>query len=207
MYYNVGKLCKSDIICRFILILCIVLISFCESEASDSHEECRDAFSNFKLVGTVICEEPVACFEDVKSDKLVICRIGDRIGQAYKVAEINRGEVILESESDKGVLTLWTGAVDMYEPSCLSSLVSIKPEVDTETGDFLGLKLEKIKQKRIIEMAGIKEGDLINNINGQELSSLQKTVQVIRKAKKLSNLKIRLLRDNESIILKYGGEK
>ena|SRR3989338_2492765 len=197
------------IILFLILSFCVVSASFSRCEDSDLKKGSMDPRSDFRLIGTVIHKEPMACFEDIESHKLIICGMGDEIGQAYKVVGIKRGEVLLENNLDKSTMGLWTGAVVSLGRSSgwkmfqLSSLVTIQPEVDTKTGDFLGLRLEKIKFDSIIKMTGIKEGDLVNNINDQALSSLQKAIQVIKKAKKLNRIKVGLLRNSEPITLKY----
>lgn len=197
------------IILFLILSFCVVLPSFSRCEDSDLKKGSMDPCLDFRLIGTVIHKEPMVCFEDTESHRLIICGIGDEIGQAYKVVGIKRGEVFLENNLDKSTMGLWTGAVVSFGRSSeremiqLSSLVTIRPEVDTKTGDFLGLKLEKIKSDGIIKMTGIKEGDVVNNINGQALCSLQKAVQVIKKAKKLNKIEVGLLRNREPITLKY----
>jgi hypothetical protein len=155
-----------------------------------------------RLVGTIMHKEPLACLEDIKSHKLFIYRIGDQIGQRYKVSQIKRGEVIFENDLDKGTLQLWAGAV-LWPVSELSKLVSILPQADAKTGEFLGLRLAKIKPDAIIKMTGVKEGDLINNINGQALSSMAKTAQVIKKAKKLDRIELSLLRNGQLLTVRH----
>ncbi len=52
-------------------------------------------------------------------------------------------------------------------------------------------------------MIGLRNGDVVQSVNGQQLTSKQKAFQVLMKAKTQSKIDIQLLRDGQSRNLSF----
>jgi type II secretion system protein C len=79
--------------------------------------------------------------------------------------------------------------------------ITIEPCV--KNNQTLGLKVSGLEKVPLAEMFGFKNGDIIQTINGQQLSSKQKAFQVLMKAKTQSRLDIQLLRNGKSKNLSF----
>jgi len=61
-----------------------------------------------------------------------------------------------------------------------------------------GLKITGLENIKMAEQLGLKDGDIIQIVNGQRLTSKQKAFQVFKKARTLPTLNIELLRNGET---------
>ncbi len=66
-----------------------------------------------------------------------------------------------------------------------------------------GLRISGLEKVPLAEMFGFKNGDIIQSINGQQLTNKQKAFQVLMKAKTQSRLDIQLLRNGKSKNLSF----
>lgn len=66
-----------------------------------------------------------------------------------------------------------------------------------------GLRITGLEKVPLAEMFGLRNGDVIRTINGQQLTSKQKAFQVLMKAKTQSKVDIQLLRDGKSKDLSF----
>lgn len=73
-----------------------------------------------------------------------------------------------------------------------------------ENGEMAGIRLAGLERVRFARFLGLQEGDVLQEVNGQRLTSMQKALQVMRKARAQRNLRISLLRDGEVKNLRYG---
>jgi len=71
-------------------------------------------------------------------------------------------------------------------------------------GKTEGLKLTGLNQVTMARFVGLREGDILQVVNGQELTSLPKAFQVFRKARKQSFVDLKILRRGEQVRLSYG---
>lgn len=65
-------------------------------------------------------------------------------------------------------------------------------------GQVEGLKITGIENAPDAEALGLKNGDIIRQVNGQRLTSLQKAFQVMQKARYQRSIDIELLRQGRS---------
>ena len=79
--------------------------------------------------------------------------------------------------------------------------MTIEPYV--RDGQVEGLQITGFENMSMAKGFGLKNGDIIREVNGQRLSSKQKAFQVLQKAKKQANMDIELLRDNEKKTLSF----
>ena len=78
---------------------------------------------------------------------------------------------------------------------------TIEPYVRNDQTE--GLRITGLENIPLAEMFGLKNGDIVQSINGQELTSKQKAFQVLQKAKTQSKVNLQLLRDGKSKFLSF----
>lgn len=165
------------------------------------------------------------------SDKTIgTYRIGDVVASAT-VDAIQRDAVILRHQGRHLVLRLHTGAGNDDRgasgreqqraiaqtapvtggPTPLSTQAGYVEEVFhnvtiepyRKNNRTQGLRISGLEKVPLAEMFGLKNGDVIRTINGQQLTSKQKAFQVLMKAKTQSRVDIQLLRDGKSKDLSF----
>jgi type II secretion system protein C len=78
---------------------------------------------------------------------------------------------------------------------------TIEPYV--RNGQIEGLQLTGLENIPMADMIGLRSGDVVQSVNGQQLTSKQKAFQVLMKAKTQSKIDIQLLRDGQSRNLSF----
>lgn len=78
---------------------------------------------------------------------------------------------------------------------------TIEPYV--KDGQTEGLRLSGLENIPMAEMLGLRNGDIVQSVNGQQLTSKQKAFQVLMKAKTQSSIDVQLLRDGQSKNLSF----
>jgi type II secretory pathway component PulC len=78
---------------------------------------------------------------------------------------------------------------------------TIEPYV--RNGQTEGLQLTGLENIPMADMIGLRSGDVVQSVNGQQLTSKQKAFQVLMKAKTQSKIDIQLLRDGQSRNLSF----
>jgi len=73
-----------------------------------------------------------------------------------------------------------------------------------ENGEMTGIRLAGLERVRVARFLGLQDGDVLQEVNGQRLTSMQKALQVMRKARVQREMRISLLRDGEVKNLRYG---
>lgn len=70
-------------------------------------------------------------------------------------------------------------------------------------GQTEGLKITGLDELPMAQLFGLKNGDIVQNVNGQQLTSKQKAFQVFMKAKTQPKVDIQLLRDGKRQTLSF----
>ena len=78
-----------------------------------------------------------------------------------------------------------------------------KIEPYVQNGRTEGLKITGLEADSLTGLFGLQNGDVVQTVNGQNLTSKQKAFQVLQKAKTQSKLQIQLLRDGKSKELSF----
>ncbi len=78
---------------------------------------------------------------------------------------------------------------------------SIEPYV--QEGRTEGLRITGLDQTPLTATFGLRNGDIVRNVNGQDLTSKQKAFQVLKKARTQSKLDIELLRGGKTKNLSF----
>ena len=173
-----------------------------------------------------------AIIQNTKSNTTDFYRIGDTVASAT-VEAIQRETAVLRYQgrplvlkqcsgttADKGQKTEVAGpkADSRSQPSSVVNTASsessragymsevfrkatIEPYVRNDRTE--GLRITGLDKIPLAEAFGFKNGDIVQAVNGQQLTSKQKAFQVLQKAKTQSKVNIRILRDGKSKDLSF----
>jgi len=186
-----------------------------------------------RLVGTLAGGPAIsrANIQNIKSKTTGVYRIGDTIGSAT-VEAIQQDAVVLRHQGRQLILRLHTGAtggdrepVGNADPQAgkkaaptepRSALPPVKADYVAEVfrkatiepyvknNRTQGLRITGLDKIPMAEMFGLKNGDIIQSVNGQQLTSKQKAFQVLMKARTQSKVDIQLLRNGKNKDLSFG---
>lgn len=110
---------------------------------------------------------------------------------AIKVLSPTRREI------DKAAFIAKAGGAD-------GLLGAAKLEPCVVDGQMMGVRVTGIENAALAEAAGLENGDIVKAVNGQDLTSMQKAFQVLRKARGQPSIDIQLLRGTEERALAFG---
>lgn len=182
-----------------------------------------ELLGTLRLLGTAMGNPVAAYIEDLTEFRMSAYGVGDIISGA-KIVNIQRGEVTLEIDGQKGVLFLTLGKEKAITKVSSTTMViskrgvlnkiggdinevfntaRVRPQFDLAKGKFSGFKIDNIQKGSIAEDAGLQNGDIIKVVNGQQLDSPQKALQVLRKARNQSQIIVDLIRGNQQIRIIY----
>ncbi len=195
-------------------------------------EQSIPAFSlalRLELVGTAVGNEkdPIAFIKDLDTNKQGIYKTGSMINDA-RVVRIAKGIVDLdvagipmsiEVRNRKVQNTATAGGsivsvqgdeivisrTELFKAagSIITTAKKVKLQPYAQADQVLGMKVEGVDKGSVIEQAGIKDKDVVTAINNQKIDSYQKALQVFKKVRKSSEIKISLLREGKPKQLCY----
>jgi general secretion pathway protein C len=198
--------------------------------ALDSMPSAEDL--GLRLVGTLASGPAIsrANIQNVKSKTTGVYRIGDTVASAT-VEAIQQDAVVLRHQGRQLILRMHTGAAgDDKQPAGNTGQkagekappagnraalppvkadyvaevfrkATIEPYVKNNRTE--GLRITGLDKIPMAEMFGLKNGDIIQSLNGQQLTSKQKAFQVLMKARTQSKVDIQLLRNGKSKDLSF----
>jgi general secretion pathway protein C len=73
---------------------------------------------------------------------------------------------------------------------------TIEPYV--KNGRTEGLRITGLEQSPLAAIVGLRNGDIVQTVNGQTLDSKQKAFQVLKKARTQSTINMQLLRNGKT---------
>jgi len=175
---------------------------------------------------------PLAIIEDARSGQIVMYELGDDV-DGLKIVRIKRGEIILNSSDGEFTLTLPGGGIsqpvtDMIndekwynvikqgnvittDRETISGAISrvrdimrdVKIGLYSADGKKLGIAITRLNENGILKEIGIKQGDIIETVNGFTLNSPYQIFNAYRKLKGKDQLEVKILRSSQPLILTY----
>ncbi len=175
---------------------------------------------------------PLAIIEDARSGQIVMYELGDDV-DGFKIVRIKRGEIILNSSDGEFTLTLPGGGVSQpatgmindekwynvvrqgntitTDRETISGAISRVRDImrDVKIGPYsangkkLGIAITKLNENGILKEIGIKQGDIIETVNGLTLNSPYQIFNTYRKLKGKDQLEVKILRNSQPLILTY----
>ena len=147
-----------------------------------------------------------ATVESIESDRVVVRHAGKR-----KVLPLQSGAVSpakgrsSESKPQSTESTAKRAAAEQQPAPKRSQMGYVeevfhkaKIEPYVRNGRTEGLKITGLESTPLTDLFGLKNGDVVQTVNGQNLTSKQKAFQVLQKAKMQSKLQIQVLRDGKA---------
>ncbi|MFH1867372.1 MAG: PDZ domain-containing protein [Candidatus Omnitrophota bacterium] len=180
-------------------------------------------YPDLRLEATMTTGVPRAYIRELDSQRAALYSIGDNVSIATLI-DIKRDEVLLDVEGN--IYSLYLESADFEEPiedspsslkivrrkdilgvvnsnnDGLGTLATLTPHRDNE-GNFNGYLINGVKTASPASLAGIRNGDILTEVNNQQLLTPQKAIQVFKKVRKLNDINIGLLRDSKNITKKY----
>jgi len=180
-----------------------------------------------RLTGTVAGGPRVsrAIIEDTETRKTDYYKIGDTVASA-RVESIEADKVVLVHHGQRHMLRMQSGGIAPgpsqprieIEPAAEPDLkiprstrfgyvedlfrqATFKPYV--EKGQTEGLRITGLEKIPLAAAIGLRNGDVVQSVNGQRLISKQKAVQVIKKARTQSQMNMKLLRNGKTKELSF----
>ncbi|PLX97805.1 MAG: hypothetical protein C0623_14525 [Desulfuromonas sp.] len=188
--------------------------------------------SDLKLFGTVDGgNDPLALIES--GGKVKVYRIGDEIPGGGQLLEVSRNEAIItradgsraklvivkpelastartSTPTGGGIRSLgdnrWTVARDEVEKarSNLNQLLkSARMEPNIVNGQTEGFIVKMVRPKSLLAQLGIRRGDKVRRVNGVELNSQEKALQIFQQLREAKRLTVDLERGNENLTFDY----
>jgi len=174
-----------------------------------------------KLMATVIDKDfnQSSCIiMNLETDQQVNCKSLDKIA-GYQVVKITRGSVKLLKNGKIHVLDFPLGN-ENTEDCCESItikrqavierishpgllLTEAKPMPYVQAGKILGFKIPSLKDKSLLKMAGLAEGDIATKINGEKLDSIPKALQLFNKYRNQEQVNLEIRRGDVVMNLNY----
>ncbi len=184
-----------------------------------------------RLVGAIAGGPAIsrANIQNTRTNTTGVYRIGDTVAAA-KVEAVQQDAVVLRHEGRQLILRLHTGAAGNKQSSesteqpteQTTAPASTQAALPTVKADYVaevfrkatiepyvknnrteGLRITGLDKIPMAEMFGFKNGDIIRNVNGQQMTSKQKAFQVLMKARTQSKVDIQLLRNGKSKDLSF----
>lgn len=190
------------------------------------------ARSNLKLFGTVDGgANPLALIQS--GGKVKIFRIGDDIPGGGELLSVSRNEAIIgNTDGSQSKLTIvkpeistsasrstptgagirslgdnrWSVARDEVEKarSNLNQLLkSARMEPNIVNGQTEGFVVKMVRPKSLLAQLGIRRGDTVTRVNGVELNSPEKALQIFQQLREAKRLTVDLKRGTENLTFDY----
>jgi general secretion pathway protein C len=185
---------------------------------------------DLSLIGTVSgsLSAARAIIKNTSTNSSGLYKIGDTVNGAT-IETIENSSVILNKASQRYVLNLYSKGQnpesinktvqnfsnsqinDAGETTASAKLNDIETVIKTANiepkeveGKVEGLKISELgNAKKIASALGLKNGDIIQSVNDQTLTSSQKAFQVLKKARTESKISVKLLRDGKTETLSF----
>lgn len=174
------------------------------------------------LVGTYISktEPPYAIIEDQRKGAQEVFDINESIFGEAKLVAVSRDSIEIERDGQREILKLEEGAPGGGAPSggappggeeitvdegeidaALGNLPLLLTQVRAvpyfKEGQPVGLRLFAIKSGSLFEKIGLRNGDILMNINGNSLGDFSQAVKLFERLKTERSIKVALERNRE----------
>lgn len=184
----------------------------------------REYALELELRGTLTdCPRPVAFIKDLRSGTCKTYGAGELIREA-RIVRIGKGEVLFDvgglsrrlgitggggaprllvEEIAPGMRVVKTGELFRERKEIFRELKDVRVSPQYDNKSVRGVLIEGVADGGIITSAGIRNNDVIREINDQRITSYQKALQVFLKARSQKEIKVTLTRGGELKNLSY----
>jgi type II secretion system protein C len=173
-----------------------------------------------KLLATVIDKDfaqSTCVIMDMETRTQASCKTLDKIA-GFQITKITRGTVKLLKDGKVFSLDFPLGnenvanysesitirrqtVLEKISPSLL--LTEARPLPIVQAGKILGFKIPALKDESLLKMAGLAAGDIATKINGENLDSIPKALQLYNKFKNQGQINLEIQRGDAVLSLNY----
>jgi general secretion pathway protein C len=201
-----------------------------EESSGEELEELEPTSLKIALLGTVVGgqQDGFAVIEEVAKRKQGLYRVGDSV-EGATVRRILRGKVILRVNDKDEVLAMKEETASRGEPQYpsgpsaekestvvvkrtevdeslknvhqLLSQVRIRPHFTDGVAD--GLAVSNIKPGSLFARMGLRNGDIVQGLNGRNIQTPDDVMEVYQRLKSGSRITVQVMRDGEEKIINY----
>ncbi len=175
----------------------------------------------FKLMATLVdsdTDRSGCVLMELETKKQANYRTLDKVA-GYQIVKITRGSIKLLKDGKLYALDFPLGNdnVPSYDASITIErqavlkkvanagflLTEAKPMPIVEAGKIQGFKIPALKDKSLLKMSGLAEGDIATKINGEKLDSIPKALQLYNKYKNQEQINLEIKRGDVVMNLNY----
>jgi general secretion pathway protein C len=201
-----------------------------EEKSVEELEELEPTSLKIALLGTVVGgpQDGFAVIEEKGKRKQGLYRVGDSV-QGATVKRILRGKVVLSVDEKDEILMMEEEPASRGEPEYrekpspereatvvvkrsevdeslrnvhqLLSQVRIRPHFTDGVAD--GLIVSNIKPNSIFARMGLRNGDIVQGLNGRNIQTPDDVMEMYERLKSGSRLAVQVMRDGEEKIINY----
>ncbi|UCD49847.1 MAG: hypothetical protein JSW27_20245 [Phycisphaerales bacterium] len=151
-----------------------------------------------------------ATIESIESDRVVLLHRGRKAVLQMHVVTSPAGPAAAETQEKPASVAKKPATSDQQLPQPSARLgyveevfrkATIEPYV--QDGQTEGLRITGLEATPLTKLFGLRNGDIVQSVNGQTLNSKQKAFQVLKKARTQPRIDLKLLRDRETKELSF----
>ncbi len=190
-----------------------------------------EALPDLKLKGTIVVEglDSLCIIQDIATQKEEVYKKGDLVG-GNEIVQIKRDHIVLKTPTGLASLIVYGGislpglssqvsglvrqvasnkwslsrsefTSVISNPSQLLAQVKVTPYL--EAGQMRGFRLDNIQKGSLTERLGARSGDIVRKVEGQELDSIERTIQIYQEVKDRPSINVEVERGGRPITLTY----
>ncbi len=196
------------------------LIGTVASEEGDSYAILEDIETQTQDIYRVGATIGNASIDSIEQNRVVVLNMGSRevldlvlagrgapSSRAVAKAEVPAGQM----SPDKVVRVIANGdrqvntrvAPSKLNGAAYSLLSKMELTPHVVDGEAKGLRVSGLKDSVMAQLAGIRDGDVLQSVNGQSVTNRRKALQVLKKARKLGSARLELSRGQEKKSLAF----
>ncbi|MBI4356223.1 MAG: hypothetical protein HY597_07265 [Candidatus Omnitrophica bacterium] len=178
------------------------------SEPQRSRPTAAVARLPYRLVGTSLAAEPTALLESLDTRRHHQYHVGDRL-EAWTLEAIRLSSVTLRDDAGHR-LVMFTIADEASQPEAEALALPFPPTLTAaeplqlqrrlrRDGAMDGVVLKRVDHLLPARLLDLRDGDMVTALNGQRLTSPQKAIQALRKARAVKRLTLDLERSGRTL--------
>ncbi len=191
-------------------------------------EEAPKVNTDFRLVGTFLDETaPIAIIMNPKSSEQDVFSVGENLFDEAKLIQINAESVEIERGGQKELLYLdeggtatsssttseapKAGGLVKVDSKKLDEALDNLPQLLTQAravpyfqnGQSVGLRLFAIKKGSMFDEIGLKNGDILKDINGSSLADITQAIKLFERLREEKSINLNLERGKNPVAYQY----
>ena len=183
--------------------------------------------TDFRLVGTFLDEaDPLAIIMNAKTNEQDVFFLGSSVFEEAKLINIKTDFVEIERNSQKEILYLdeggapttaseggvsSAGGIVKVDAKKLDEALDNLPELLTQAravpyfqnGQSVGLRLFAIKKGSMFDEIGLKNGDILKDINGSSLADITQAIKLFERLREEKSINLNLERGKSPVAYQY----